>query len=59
MLILHREKVNGNVDVSISGKLNGREYLYFSNGLELDYAGKLQWSVKLAKMHREFEVLLL
>ena len=54
---LHREKVNGDVDVSHPGKLDGRKYLYFTNGLELDYAGKLQWSVKLAKTQRDFEVL--
>ena len=30
---------------------------FFPNGLDLDYCGKLQWLVKLTKMHRDFEVL--
>ena len=50
-------KVNCDVDVSNPRKLDGRKYLYFPNGLEVDYAGKLQWSVKLGKMHCDFEVL--
>lgn len=36
---------------------DGRKRLYFPNVVELDYHGKLQWALRLAKTHRELEVL--